>query len=431
MSHGRLERDLLRQPVQPPQGALDVEQDERAESRDGAAVAAKPAAVLDHVLARPVGGEGLHPQLGGKGREAVLAGADPLPAELHHLAIADRLVEHPAPDPVAGLHHEYLAARRGQLARGHEPGQPGAHHNELRFVSGHRPRRYPGPRADALVCSRYGGGVASQTRQAREADRKLSVQTLAIASISSALAAVIVSQFWKSGTAAAAAITPVVVSVLSEMLHKPTRAITSRVTADRTAVLPEGAGAGAPAQKARTAVTVPATDTEATKPFSEERPPPLHEEDGETKPSDERPTREAPISYHRAGSNGGAPEPGRRRFPVKIVAITAALAFLIGAAILTVPELIAGDSVGKTSGGTTLFGGDRSASQDSSDSQGSEDSQQQQDQPSGKGGDDQPSGQSQDQQSPSDTQRQKTTETEQQKTPQQQPPAPKQAPAEP
>ena len=46
--------------------------------------------------------------------------------------------------------------------------------------------------------------MASQTRQARGAERKLSVQTLAIASVSSVVAAVVVSQFWKGGTAPAA-----------------------------------------------------------------------------------------------------------------------------------------------------------------------------------------------------------------------------------
>jgi hypothetical protein len=281
--------------------------------------------------------------------------------------------------------------------------------------------------------------MASQTRQAREADRKLSVQTLAIASISSALAAVIVSQFWKSGTAPAAAITPVVVTVLSELLHKPTQAITSRVTGERTALLPEGAGAGAPAQRTPETVTVPARDTEATRPFSEERPPPLHDEDGEAKPSDERPSREAPITYHRAGSNGSSPEPAGRslrdRINLKIVAATAALAFVIGAALLTVPELVSGGSVGKTSGGTTLFGGDRSSTQDEGDGQSGDEQQQQQDQPSDQGSDGSngSSEQSQDEQGSGDTQRQKTTETEQKTSPQQQraPPTQQQAPAQP
>ena len=279
--------------------------------------------------------------------------------------------------------------------------------------------------------------MASQTRQAREADRKLSVQTLAIASISSAAAAIIVSQFWKSGTAPAAAITPVVITVLSELLHKPTQAITSRVTGERTALLAEGAGAGAPAQKTEVAVGAPAADHEAAKPASEERPPPLRDEDGDSVPSDERASREAPISYHKAGSNGGPPstfESLRKRVSMKIVVATAALAFVIGAAILTVPELITGGSVGKTSGGTTLFGGDRSSN---TTDEGTEtdrqapDEQDQQNQPEQQ---DQNSSDSESKsKKPSTTTEQKTTpKTETQQQPQQrQAPAPSKTPAQP
>lgn len=268
--------------------------------------------------------------------------------------------------------------------------------------------------------------MASQQRQAREADRKLSVQTLVIASISSAAAAIIVSQFWKSGTAPAAAFTPVVVSVVSEMLHKPTEVI-KRVTVEKSAVLPEGAGAGAPAQRTLQTVTVPAADSEGEKPASQERPPPLHDKDGTAVPSDERSTRESPIKYHKAGGNGSAPARGGRRIHWKIVAATAALAFIIGAAILTVPEVIAGDSVSaKRDGGTTIFGGGSSKS-DSSDTQDQQGTQDQQDTPS-----DQSTGQSQDpqQQKNSDQQdsskpQQKSTPTQTQKTtPQQQRQAP-------
>lgn len=216
--------------------------------------------------------------------------------------------------------------------------------------------------------------MASQTRQAREAERKLSVRTLAIASISSAVAAVVVSQFWKGGTAPAAAVTPVIVSLVSELLHKPAQAITARVTTDRTAVLPEGAGAGAPAQRTAVAAAGPARDLEAPKPASEERPPPLRAAGEEPVPSDERESREAPISYHRAGADGRAAG-GGRRFPVRVVAATAALAILIGALIITVPELIAGDSLGKTSGGTTLFGGGKPSSNQTQDSQRQDGSQ--------------------------------------------------------
>jgi len=210
--------------------------------------------------------------------------------------------------------------------------------------------------------------MASQTRQAREAERKLSVRTLAIASISSAVAAVVVSQFWKGGTAPAAAVTPVVVSLVSELLHKPSQAITARVTSERTAVLPDGRDTGAPAEKTEVAAGAPARDLEGSKPASQERPPPLRESSEEPASRDKREAREPAVTYHRAGANGRAGG-GGRKFPVRIVAATAALAILIGAAILTVPELIAGDSLGKTSGGTTLFGGGKNSADETQDSQ--------------------------------------------------------------
>jgi len=210
--------------------------------------------------------------------------------------------------------------------------------------------------------------MASQTRQAREAERKLSVRTLAVASISSVVAAIVVSQFWKGGTAPAAAVTPVIVSLVSELLHKPSQAITARVTSERTAVLPGGTGARAPAEKTEVAAGAPAPDLKGSKPASQERQPPLRESGEEPVSSDTSEAREPAVTYHRAGANG-RPGGGGRKFPVRIVAATAALAILIGAAILTVPELIAGDSLGKTGGGTTLFGGGKNTADKPQDSQ--------------------------------------------------------------
>ena len=43
-----------------------------------------------------------------------------------------------------------------------------------------------------------------------------------------------------------------------------------------------------------------------------------------------------------------------------VVALTTVIAFVAGAAILTLPELIAGQSIGKSSRHTTLFGGHKS-----------------------------------------------------------------------
>ncbi|HEX8121126.1 MAG TPA: hypothetical protein VF549_07660 [Solirubrobacteraceae bacterium] len=59
----------------------------------------------------------------------------------------------------------------------------------------------------------------------------LSVQTLLIASLSSLAAALFVHKFWQGGAIFGAAITPVIVALVSEALRKPADVITSRRTA--------------------------------------------------------------------------------------------------------------------------------------------------------------------------------------------------------
>jgi hypothetical protein len=180
--------------------------------------------------------------------------------------------------------------------------------------------------------------MPSQGRQpTREEEGRLSVRTLVIASLASAAAAIVVSQFWIAGTPIAAALTPVIVTLVSEMLHRPTAVVARKLTTDRTAVMPEAMGAGAPGQEPVEEPPTVARDFEA--------------EGG-------------PVRVYR-------PERPRRRIHPKVVAITAGLAFLIAAAALTLPELIAGESIGKRNGGTTLFGSgrDRDRSDDGSEEQ--------------------------------------------------------------
>src|SRR3954447_7790283 len=142
--------------------------------------------------------------------------------------------------------------------------------------------------------------------QTREEQRRLSIRTLVIASVASAAAAVVTSRFWIHGTWISAALTPVIVAVVSEMLHRPTEAVARRVTTARTAVLPEGPGP--------------------------------------------EPIPEQVTVYGRPRSGGRS----RKKFAAGLVAGTAALAFAIGAAALTLPELIAGQSIGGGDRGTTI-----------------------------------------------------------------------------
>jgi len=164
--------------------------------------------------------------------------------------------------------------------------------------------------------------MSSQARDSRAEERRLSIRTLAIASAASAIAAIVTSRLWAAGTPIAAAMTPVLVTIVSEMLHRPTAKIAERFTVE-TDALPEAMGAGAP-------------------------PPSIRERDPEPVP--EQPLRDP--SSHRQSSvenpngmriyrSGG----GRRTLPWKLIAATAALAFVIGLVVLTVPRVIAGRSL--------------------------------------------------------------------------------------
>jgi hypothetical protein len=146
----------------------------------------------------------------------------------------------------------------------------------------------------------------------REEERRLNLRTLAIASAASAAAAAATSQLWIRGTWIAAALTPVLVTLVSEMLHRPTEKIartwtTGREPAPRRAPSrPPSPGAGEP-----------------------------------------------PVRVYRQPSKR-AP---RRRLALGVMAATAGLALAITVATITAGELIAGESIGSSDSATTFVGG--------------------------------------------------------------------------
>lgn len=176
--------------------------------------------------------------------------------------------------------------------------------------------------------------MSSATREReREEERRLSLRTLLIASAASATAAVITSRFWIAGTWVSAALTPVIVALVSELLHRPTEAVARRMTTERPAILPEAAGAA---------------------------PPPPREEDSLPDRAFEAQRRgapEPPVSVYRR-----APSRRRRRIALGVVAITGVLAFAVAAFAITGTELVTGGSIGKGDRRTTLFGGSKGGS---------------------------------------------------------------------
>ena len=165
----------------------------------------------------------------------------------------------------------------------------------------------------------------------REEPRKqqggLSPKTLLIAGAASAIAAIVVPTFWEPGTVFAAAMTPIIVSVVSELLKHPTEKV-SAVTSRRT--------------KAGTSVMSPPPPPD--EPFDPLAPAPAHELEALPQTSTRR------AVHRRRGLNG-------RQW--RLALTTGLIAFAGAVAFVTASELVAGEQVGSTSNPTTFFGKDR------------------------------------------------------------------------
>ncbi len=148
--------------------------------------------------------------------------------------------------------------------------------------------------------------MPSQPSQPEQHSSRPRALTLAVASASSVVAALVVSKIWGPGTLIGAAATPVIVTLVGELLKKPAEKIT--------------------------VIRVSPTGTEV---HERTAPPPLGQ------------GGMAERSMHRSG-----------RRPLAIALATGLLAFVIGAIVLTSSELVFGDSsVGSGAKRTTVFGG--------------------------------------------------------------------------
>jgi hypothetical protein len=162
--------------------------------------------------------------------------------------------------------------------------------------------------------------MASSPRNEREAERRHNIRTLVVASAASATAAAVTSQLWIAGTWIAAALTPVLVTLASELLNRPAERLARAWTTERPA-LPD--------------------DAEAPPAAPPPRPMP-------------RPGQgEAPVRVYRQPSS----RPPRRKLAIGAVLATAGLAFVIAVVTITAGELIAGESIGKGDRRTTFGGG--------------------------------------------------------------------------
>jgi hypothetical protein len=172
----------------------------------------------------------------------------------------------------------------------------------------------------------------------------LSVQTLLISSIGAVAAATIVPMFWARGTLIATAMTPVVVALVNEALRRPAEkisAVAPRVTR-RTAT---GAALRRPVPAAADTDHPEAIGARGRGPERFEPLPGGHDE-----PVAGGISADDPFGLRRAQ---------RPRRPWwKIGLATGALAFVIGAGVVTASELaVFGHSVSGRGGETSLFGG--------------------------------------------------------------------------
>jgi hypothetical protein len=157
----------------------------------------------------------------------------------------------------------------------------------------------------------------------------LSVKTLLIAGAASAVAAFVIPMLWRPGTVFAAAMTPIVVALVSELLRRPVESV-SAVRSRR------------PVRGAEV------LDQPFDEPFDPLAPPSA--EELEVLPQE----RAAPRAVHRR-----RPLTARQW---KLALATGLVAFAIVAALLTASELLAGDAVSGGGSRTTFFGGsDRKA----------------------------------------------------------------------
>lgn len=162
--------------------------------------------------------------------------------------------------------------------------------------------------------------MSSQQQQQQQGG--LSLQTLLIASAASMAAAIVVHEVWKGGAILGAAITPVIVAIVSETLKKP-------VT--RVSTLRE--------QRRGSTQTYEAPDFRSA-------PPAPHA------------AREDPFGIWQAAAHA----PWYRRLDrrhLRLALITGVLAFAVGAIALTATELLFGGNVGSGRNRVTLVPGER------------------------------------------------------------------------
>jgi hypothetical protein len=168
----------------------------------------------------------------------------------------------------------------------------------------------------------------------------ISTTTLVSASVASAVATFVVSRIWGPGTLIGAAVTPVIVALVSEAVRRPAEQV--RTTARR--VVPVAAARPRPRARAGEAPQEAERQGIDLEDIGLQAPPPPGPEDIVVF---EGPRRDYAV----------APHPVVRHWRKALV--TGVLAFLVVLVIYTVPDVIAGRSITGRGTSSTFFGGSR------------------------------------------------------------------------
>jgi hypothetical protein len=158
----------------------------------------------------------------------------------------------------------------------------------------------------------------------------LSIKTLLIAGAASATAAFVVPKFWEPGTVFAAAMTPVIVTVVSELLKRPVETVSAVTTRKTTGG----------------AVLIDPPPEEPFDPLA-----PISAEELEAVPET---TTQRAVHKRR-------PLTPRQW---KLALVTGLVAFACAVFVVTATELLAGEQVGGGDNSTTFFSGSRRQNRD-------------------------------------------------------------------
>ena len=171
----------------------------------------------------------------------------------------------------------------------------------------------------------------------------IELTTLFLSAIASASAAYVTSKIWAQGTLLSAAMSPVIVALVKEGLRKPTEVVANVATV------------AAPSRWTRTS----ADDAGLVPDPTAVRPP--RDPDAPVADPDAPHVLLPPVVATDAHSAVSVYSTRANRLRWRLAVLTGLLGFVICVLVFTVPELISGKSIGRSSGhATTIFGGRRS-----------------------------------------------------------------------